>query len=329
MKIKFLIIRLSSIGDIVLTSPVVRCLKQQVEGSEVHFVIKQKHAVIALANPYIDKIHVYKNNMGELLKSLENEKFDHVINLHTNFRSNRIKRSLKAPYLTFDKQNFNKFLFTKFKVNRLPNVHIVDRYFKTVRFFDVENDGKGLDFFIPEDENFDFRLLPEKFANGFIAFVIGGTYFTKRLPPEKIIEICNLADFPVILLGGRNEKLAGDFVVSNSKANVQNYAGKLTLCQSASVIREAKIVLTNDTGLMHVAAAFKKKILSFWGNTVPAFGMTPYMPHPDSKILEADSLKCRPCSKLGYHKCPKKHFACMREISSKTAADWISEKYGK
>ena len=327
MKIKFLVIRFSSIGDIVLTSPVVRGLKQQVENSEVHFVTKKKHAELVSSNPYIDKVYLLDENIGDLISELEKEKYDYVIDLHQNFRSNRIKRSLKCPTFSFDKLNWQKWLMVQFKINRLPKKHIVDRYLETVSVFDLKSDQTGLDYFIKESDTFQKKDLPKPFQNGYVAFVIAGTYFTKKLPEEKVSEICQNIPYPVILLGGKEENEVGEKVLSLSKGNVLNYAGKISLGQSASLVRDARVVLTNDTGLMHIAAAYHKKILSFWGNTIPAFGMTPYLAGEASEILDVPDLKCRPCSKLGHHKCPKKHFRCMKEIDVQRATDWILENY--
>lgn len=324
---KYLVIRLSSIGDIVLTTPVFRCLKQQVDNAEVHFVTKQKHASLLSANPYIDKIHLFNENIGGLITELEEERFDFIIDLHQNFRSNRIKNRLKVPAFSFEKLNFQKFLLIHFKINRLPEKHIVDRYLETLSSFGVENDNRGLDYFIPKDEGFKKADLPEIFQNGFVAFVIAGTYFTKKLPVEKVTEICNLLDYPVILLGGKTEFDEGEKILSQSKGNVLNYAGKVSLNQSASLVRDANVVLTNDTGLMHIGSAFKKKILSFWGNTVPEFGMVPYQSNPASKIMEVKNLKCRPCSKLGHHKCPKKHFKCMHELNVNEIVAWVNKNF--
>jgi len=327
MRIKYLVIRFSSIGDIVLTTPVVRCLKQQVEGAEVHFVTKKKHASIVTSNTYIDKVHILKNSLSELIKELEKEQFDYIIDLHQNIRSNRIKSKLKMPSFSFQKLNFQKYLLVRFKINRMPEKHIVDRYMETLKVFDVINDNKGLDFFIPENENYPVSELPETFQNGYIAFVIAGTFPTKRLPAEKIIEICNGIDYPVILLGGKNEECEAKKITEATGENVISLIGKINLNQSASLVRDAKIVLTNDTGLMHIAAAFKKKILSFWGNTVPDLGMVPYQTHRASEIMEVKDLKCRPCSKLGYQKCPKKHFRCMKDLDSSKAVKWINRNF--
>jgi len=327
VKVKFLIIRFSAIGDIVLTSPVVRCLKKQVAGAEVHFVTKAKYAYLVKANPYIDKIHVLKESFTVLNAELLEEKFDYIIDLNQNIRSNRINRALKIRSFSFNKLNLLKFLLIRLKIDRLPDKHIVDRYMETLTPFEVTNDGQGLDYFIPDGEAFDVSTLPEMFQNGYLVFVIAGTYTTKKLTPEKVIQVCNAISFPVVLIGGEEEREAGDKILFECKGNVLNLAGKITLNQSASLVRNAKLVLTNDTGLMHIAAAYKKKILSFWGNTVPRFGMYPYLPHPASAIMEVKNLKCRPCSKLGYRKCPKNHFRCMRDQDVIQMVDWVNSNY--
>ena len=327
MKIKFLIIRFSSIGDIVLTSPVIRCLKEQVPNSEIHFITKRKYESIVAANPNIEKVHVFDENLIGMFPSLKEEKFDYIIDLHHNFRSGRIKRRVNAPSFSVNKLNWRKMLLIRLKINRLPKKHIVNRYLETVSTFDVKNDGRGLDFFIPKKEEFKKDELPEPFQKGYLAFVIAGTYFTKKYPVDKVSEICQNIDFPVILLGGKTEFDEGETILSQSKGNVLNYAGKISLNQSASLVRNANLVLTNDTGLMHIAAAFKKKILSFWGNTVPDFGMVPYQPNQVSEIFEVPDLKCRPCSKLGHKKCPKKHFKCMNDIDNGVVIEWINKNY--
>jgi len=327
LKIKYLIIRFSSIGDIVLTSPVIRCLKNQTEGAEIHFVTKNRFACLVNENPYIDKVHLLTGNLNELIVRLKKENFDYIIDLHHNLRSSRIKSRLKSPAFTFNKLNIEKYLLVNFKINRLPDKHIVDRYLETLSVFDVTNDGAGLDFFIPENETFNLSELPETHQNGYLAFVIAGTWETKKLPAGKVAEICNRIPFPVILLGGQLESEEGEKIAAFTGDNVLNLAGKISLNKSAGLVRDARVVLTNDTGLMHIAAAFKKKILSFWGNTVPQFGMYPYNAHPASAMLEVAGLKCRPCSKLGYHSCPKKHFRCMEAQNVEKAVDWIKKNF--
>ncbi|MBI4647579.1 MAG: glycosyltransferase family 9 protein [Bacteroidia bacterium] len=324
--VKFLIIRFSSIGDIVLTTPVIRCLKQQVEGAQVHFLTKLLYKEMLVANPYIDKLHALNTRFSDIVNELKNEEFDYIIDLHKNIRTYNVKSRLKRFSLTFDKLNIEKWLLVNFKINRLPDIHIVDRYFKPVELFDVKNDNRGLDYFIPADGKVDISELSENFQNGYIAFVIGGKYFTKKLPVEKITNICRRVDYPVVLLGGGEDAPNGEIICKSLGHNVYNACGKFTINQSASVVEQAKAVVTNDTGLMHIASAFKKKIISVWGNTVSEFGMYPYMPHPESEIVQVTGLKCRPCTKLGFKKCPKKHFRCMNDIDTEYVVRILKNK---
>jgi len=309
---KFLILRFSSIGDIVLTTPVIRCLKQQVKNAEVHYALKRNFSEVLEHHPYIDKKYFLENDLSSLIPVLKKEEYDYVIDLHHNLRTWQIKQRLGVKSFSFNKLNFEKWLLVNFKINRLPSMSIVDRYMKTIESLGVKNDGLGLDYFISiEDENV-LQTLPEIFRNGYIAFVIGAKHYTKQLPAEKIISLCKKISSPVILLGGKEDFEKGK-LICESAANCYNAAGKFSLGQSAAIIKHSKKVITHDTGLMHIAAAFKKEIISVWGNTVPEFGMAPYYGNAEirSSKFEVQSLKCRPCTKIGHRKCPKGHFNCM------------------
>lgn len=327
MKVKFLIIRFSSIGDIVLTTPVIRCLKKQVEGSIIHYATKQQFLPVIKANPYIDRIHCLNNKLSDFIKELKAEKFDYIIDLHHNLRTFIIKSRLRILDFSYNKLNIEKWLLVNFRINRLPDIHIVDRYLQTVSLFDVINDNQGLDYFIPEDEKPELSLLPDDFRQGYIALVIGAKHNTKKLPVHKIINLCNLLSHPVVLLGGNDEKEMGEAIKNNLNTPVFNACGKMSINQSAFLVQQARIVITHDTGLMHIAAAFKKKIISIWGNTIPEFGMYPYMPDPASQIIQVTGLKCRPCSKIGYQSCPKKHFRCMNDINENEIAVLAEKMY--
>ena len=318
--VKFLIIRFSSIGDIVLTSPVIRCLKKQVEGARIHYLVKQKFGTLVSANPFIDKVHLFENDLNKTIEELKSENFDYIIDLQNNIRSSLVKLRINAIPFSFHKQNFNKWLLVHLKINRLPNISIVDRYLDPLKSFGVVNDGKGLDFFIPKKDIVNTVSFPVTFHNGFIVFAIGANHATKRMPVEKIIDLINNMNLPVILLGDGNDKIQGDQIVSAAGNNVLNACGLYNINQSASIVKQSKVVISHDTGLMHIAAAFGKKIISVWGNTVPEFGMYPYQPDPDSRIIQVENLKCRPCSKLGFKKCPKKHFRCMNDINTEQVA---------
>lgn len=309
-EIKFLVMRFSSIGDIVLTTPVVRCLKQQVEGAVVHFITKPAYASMLEANPNIDKVHTL-GSFRETINELRDEGFDYIIDLHNNIRTLRFKHKLKVLDFSFDKLNRQKWMLVNFKKNKLPDIHIVDRYFETVKLFDVVNDGLGLDFFVSQDLD---NQISQKFSipDAYVVFAIGGQHATKKMPAEKIREICSGVNESVILIGGKEDQNTGEEIALNL-SNVINLCGQTSLEESAFLVKKSLLVITHDTGMMHIAAAYKKDIFSVWGNTVPEFGMYPYMAGENSEIFEIKNLKCRPCSKIGFDKCPKKHFDCMQK----------------
>ena len=314
---KLLIIRFSSIGDIVLTTPVLRCVKKQLKEAELHYLTKEQFAPILRHNPYIDKIHTIKKEVSEVIAQLRAEKFDAVIDLHHNLRTAQVKMKLHAPSSSFNKLNVKKWLAVRLKWKVLPDVHIVDRYMETVKSLGVVNDGLGLDHFISPADEVELTQLPPTHRKGFVAFVIGAQHYTKRLPVEKIISICNKLDQAVILLGGKEDAERGEEIAQAVGEKVFNACGKFSLAGSASLVKQSARVITHDTGLMHIAAAYKKKIYSVWGNTIPEFGMYPYLPGEGSKMIEVKDLYCRPCSKLGYDHCPQKHFRCMRDLEEK------------
>ncbi|WP_435355027.1 glycosyltransferase family 9 protein [Emticicia sp. SJ17W-69] len=306
-KTKFLILRFSSIGDIVLTTPVARCLKLQYPNAEVHFATKKQFRVLLENNPYIDKILLLEKSLNEFIKDLQSEDYDYIIDLHNNLRTSIIKFKLPAKSFSFDKLNFKKWLLVNLKINQMPDIHIVDRYLKTVESLGVKNDNRGLDYFIPEKDN----ILLEN-TKPFVAYAIGGQHFTKKLPTHKIIEICKNIDSNIILLGGKEDFEIGEQIQKNIGDKVINACGKYNLNQSASLLQQANYVISHDTGLMHIAAALKKSIISIWGNTVPSFGMYPYL--TKYQIIENNDISCRPCSKIGFKKCPKGHFKCMEDL---------------
>jgi ADP-heptose:LPS heptosyltransferase len=312
---KILIIRFSSIGDIVLTTPIIRCAKQQLTGTEIHYVTKEVFKSILINNPHINKVHTFKEDISEIYEQLKTENFDVVIDLHKNLRSLRLKQKLKTKSVSFNKLNFEKFLAVNFKlINKLPNKHIVDRYFETVASLGIKSDGKGLDYFFNSNDKVDVSaLLSHHTQKTFVALVVGGSYFTKKIPLTKLTQICGNIKLPILLLGGKEDRSIGD-ELQKQFPNLINTCGQYSINQSASIIEQSDWVISSDTGLMHIAAAYNKKIISIWGNTIPEFGMSPYLPNPENKILEVKNLSCRPCSKLGYKKCPKGHFKCMNNI---------------
>lgn len=312
--LKILVIRFSSIGDIVLTTPVLRCLKNQIPDAEIHFLTKQKFSRLVETNPYISKVYTIEKSVVEVIGKLRRESYDHILDLHKNLRSRQVILALMKPAHSFDKLNFEKWLLVKMKSDRMPDLHIVDRYMQVVKFLNITNDGKGLDFFIPETDEVDTHKLPVHFRSGYVGLVIGGRHRTKILPVDKVIELCHSLNFPVILLGGSEDAGRGDVIATACGEMALNACGKFNLMQSASLVKQSLAVVSNDTGLMHIAAAFRKPVVSVWGNTVPELGMYPYLPEGTPQLIcEVKGLGCRPCSKIGFDSCPKEHFHCMRD----------------
>lgn len=314
-KVKVLIIRFSSIGDIVLTTPVIRGLKTQLEGEvEIHYLTKKMYAGLLENNSYVSKIHTIEKSTNEVIEDLKAENFDYIVDLHKNLRSARVKKSLKGFSFAFNKLNTQKWLLVNLKVNRMPDVHIVDRYLEAVKALGIKNDGEGLDYFLSENTKFK---LPSSFNSNYVVLVLGANHATKRIPFEKLKEITAAKNKNFVLVGGKEDSKMGEQIEALAPERIFNACGKTNLNESALLIKNSSVVITPDTGMMHVAAAFRKRIISVWGNTVPEFGMYPYLPkesQQQSYIIETKNLKCRPCSKIGYNKCPKGHFKCMLEI---------------
>ncbi|HVK49277.1 MAG TPA: glycosyltransferase family 9 protein [Pseudobacter sp.] len=329
---KFLIVRFSSIGDIVLTTPVVRCLKKQAATAEVHFLTKKSFLPVLAANPYIDKVHAIDNNLDEMIERLDEEDFDYIIDLHHNLRTLRVKRGLEKQSFSFSKLNIQKWLLTSFKINRMPDVHIVDRYLDTLKSFRIKNDGLGLDYFIPEQDHVKEEDIPTSHHAGYIGLVIGAALNTKKYPLHKLKELAAIIDHPIILLGGKEDREEGDAIAAIDPVKIYNACGKFNINESADLVRRSNLIISNDTGLMHIASAFRKPVISLWGNTVPEFGMYPYYPSGMKQsfdIMEVKGLSCRPCSKIGYDKCPKKHFKCMELIAAESVYEKVKHRLGR
>jgi len=306
-KTKFLILRFSSIGDIVLTTPVTRCIKTQYPNAVLHFATKESFKVLVENNPYIDQYHLLGKSLNKYIQSLQTENFDYIIDLHNNLRTSIIKmRLFSVKSFSFDKLNFKKWLLVNLKISQMPNIHIVDRFLETVKSLGIKNDLNGLDFFIPEKDKVQINV-------SYVAYAIGGQHNTKKLPINRIINVCQKINGKIMILGGKVDRPAAEEIEKALGDKIINACGKYNLNQSASLVQQAEYIITHDTGLMHIASALKKKVISIWGNTVPEFGMYPYL--TAFSIIENKEISCRPCSKIGYAKCPKRHFKCMNELN--------------
>ena len=220
---------------------------------------KLDNVVQAVERLLIKNLQLKEENLklSKALDELKKENFDYIIDLHHNLRTLRIKRFLKpAKHFSFPKLNIQKWLLTALKINILPDIHIVDRYLQTVQSFGVVNDGKGLEYFIPQKDEVPVTDIPATHASGYIGIVIGAALNTKKLPLEKLISLCSEIDHPIILLGGPEDKSTGEKIAETDRIKIYNACGKFNLNESAWLIKKSLLVISNDTGLMHIAAAF-------------------------------------------------------------------------
>ncbi|MGH7237941.1 MAG: glycosyltransferase family 9 protein, partial [Candidatus Saccharimonadales bacterium] len=264
---KILVIRFSSMGDIIYTTPVVRCLKKQLPGAEIHFLTKPAFKYIYGNNPYTDKLLLLKDRLSETIKEIKAERYDYIIDLHNNLRTALIKLSVDVKSSTYKKQTMRKWLSLKLRLKLVPPIHLVERYLKAVAFLGVKNDGRPIDYYIKAEYQLS-NLLPAEYQGNYVAFIIGATHFTKRMPNEKIVSICRAIKQPVILLGGNDVKANGDEIALQTD-KVYNACGETTLDESVFLVSKASRIIGFDTGLTHIAEAFDKPIASIWGGTAP------------------------------------------------------------
>jgi ADP-heptose:LPS heptosyltransferase len=319
---KILVIRFSSMGDIIYTTPVVRCLKKQLNGAEIHFITKPAFKYIYDNNPYVDKLLLLKPNLAETIQDIKAEGYDYIIDLHNNLRTAIIKLRTGVKSSTYKKQTIRKWLSLKFNLKLVPPMHLVDRYLKAVAFLNVTNDNQPIDYYIKTDHQLN-KLLPVSHQENFVAFIIGATHFTKRMPNEKIISICNAINKPVVLLGGNDVKGNGDIIATAIGAKIYNACGITSLDESVFLVSKAAKVIGFDTGLTHIAEAFNVPIVSIWGGTVPELlGVQPYK--VKEVLVAGIELPCRPCSKFGLPACPLGHFKCMHDIPERDITQFVN-----
>jgi ADP-heptose:LPS heptosyltransferase len=310
-------------GDIIYTTPVVRCLRLQLPGCEIHFLTKEQFKYIYELNPYLTKLHLLKPKLRDTIADIKAEKFDLIVDLHNNLRTSIIKLSTLVPALTYKKERFTKWLALKLKWKSLYSKdHLVDRYLKTVKSLGITNDDKPIDYYLANSYTLE-EILPESHSQSFVAFIIGATHFTKRMPVEKVIEICKGIKLPIVLLGGNDVLQNAEAIQQALGHQVYSTCGKTNLDQSVFIVSKAEKVIGFDTGLTHIAEAFNKPLVTIWGGTAPELlGVFPYK--IDQSLEAGIDLPCRPCSKFGLEACPLGHFKCMKDIPNGLIVDYIN-----
>lgn len=304
-KTKILIIRFSSIGDIILTTPAIRCIKLQYKNVELHYLTKYKYKDILLHNPYLDSCHYFDNNFSEVIKNLKQEKYDIIIDLHNNMRSKMLRLALATKNYVYNKENFKKFLLINFGLN-FSKLHTVDRYFLPLKDLQIKNDNNGLDIIIDDNCNVDFNT-----SQKYISWCIGGSFENKKLSDEQIVYVCNKLNLPIVFIGGPNEyDLAEKIITKSSNNKLYNFCGKINFSESSFLVKKSNLLLTNDTSILHVGSAFKIPTISFWGCTKPELGFSSYL-NPISH--EICSENTRPCSKHGKN-CKVLTNGCVKNI---------------
>jgi ADP-heptose:LPS heptosyltransferase len=318
-----LVIRLSSIGDIVLTTPLLSALRTGLPEAEIHYLTKPAFASLLRYNTNLDRVLTLGPSLWTTRQMVAAENYDFVIDLHKNFRSLTLIHSLGLRSSTIDKQNATKRRMLHGNRRNLAVRHIVTRYGEALH---------PLGLSLPNSCPLDFPLPPELLEWGqqtvtkalgedsqAIGAVIGATHATKRWLPEPYADSLNQIGQSVVLLGGPSDRDFAAEMLPLLRVPFLDSVGAHSLLESAALLAACDSVLSHDTGLMHIAAALQKPIVSLWGNTVPEFGFAPWkVPHA---VAEVSGLVCRPCSRIGYDACPQGHFRCMRDLSPQAVAN--------
>ena len=317
---KLLIVRLSSLGDILLTTPLVRTIKNKYSGIEIDFVLRDEYQDVLRLNLHLREVYIFHrdNDKNQKLKEqLCDNGYDLVLDLQNNFRSRKLLSCFGDSTIGFKKNNLNKFLLVHFKINRLKDAQpIPDRYASVLDNFDL--DDKGTELFTDNPPN------PKLINNeSLIGISPGSKHFTKMWPEEyyiKLGKILEKNEFKVILFGGSDDREICNRISSELSSAI-NLSNDNDILQTAADMKMCRAIYCNDSGLMHTAASVGVPVITFFGSTVKEFGFTPYK--SKNIILENNYLSCRPCTHIGRSSCPKKHFKCMKDISPQLAFEQL------
>lgn len=301
-----LIIRLSSLGDVLLTTPLIRSLKGRYKDLNIDFLVKKEYSEVFQNNPYLNKVLLLETKASDFC--IDSDHYDLIVDLQNNFRSKKLTGGFKKRIVRLNKHSIDKFLLVHFKYNRLQGLPgIAVRYAETLGK-DLLDD-RGLDLFIPK-ETISRISVREKT----IGLCPGSRHFTKRFPAEKFIEAGNIfakEGYQVVVFGGKDEREICA-VIAGKISNGRDLSTDNDLFQTSADMKMCEGIICNDSGLMHVACAAGVPVVTVFGSSVREFGFAPY--NNRHFLIERKDLGCRPCSHIGMERCPKKHFRCMQEI---------------
>ena len=323
---KILVIRLSSIGDIILTTPLLRSMTVAWPDARIDYCTKASFASLLAANPRISTIYSTGHPPEEA--------YDLVIDLQNNIRSQAIVRNLQAGAVArYRKANWKKWLLVQCKINLCTaSQSVAERYLDAVKGFGISADLQGCELYPSPDEKAYARTFLEG-GQKTLAICFGAKHLTKRYPPPHFASILSLVlkekPLQVLLLGGQEDAPQASEIIKNLpdeyRSMVLNLAGSCSLMQTAALLERSDAVLCNDTGLMHMASAFGPKLFVLFGSSSAAFGFLPY--HAPYDLFEVGGLRCRPCSHIGRDRCPKGHFRCMNDLSQTLIAGKILDSF--
>lgn len=340
---KILLIRLSSMGDIILTSAFVRILKTQIPECEIHFLVVGKFSEIFKYNPYINKVIEYdkSNTFSQNLKfkkllkenELNNSKYDLIIDLQKNLRSRVFRFNMGKRVFSIKKNRLHKLSLVHCKKPLIKTVPVAEIYYNSIRKLNLPDDKLGLELWLEKDRTAG-KYIPHNRINTTdrlnIALAPGATHFTKRWLPDYYIELIELINkeykCAITLIGGKDDKPLCDYIQDNLVFDIKNESGSQSIQKTAEIIAQQNLLVTNDTGVMHIAAARQVPVIAIFGSTVTNFGFSPYR---CKNIVVERSIPCRPCTHIGRAECPKKHFKCMKEISPKDVFGNVEEMLKK
>jgi lipopolysaccharide heptosyltransferase II len=322
-QLRILIIRLSSMGDIILSTALVRMLRNKFPKATIDFLCAKQFSEIFAHNPHLNTVLKYdKDKSSSDIISWRNEyikqngKYDILIDLQNNLRSKIFRGGIYEDSYEIKKNRFRKLGLVFFKRRFGQFKQIPEIYMEAFKSLEVKDDGIGLELWLKNDGNEYPHNRFEKKKYRKIAFAPGAHHFTKRWPPEKFVRLIFMVkerykQTEIVLVGGKADKAITDVILAKTDMNVIDCTSSASILKTAEVIDECDLLITNDTGVMHIAAARQVPIIAIFGSTTADFGFTPF--RSQFKIVE-EELACRPCTHIGRSDCPKNHFKCMMEI---------------